>query len=65
MLGQETCKVLGRKGGERQLLLFEKTVLFLRKKGADQYKYKNHIMVGTESKRGREGERAKLYDLWN
>ena len=44
---QESCKVLGRKGGERQLLLFEKTVLFLSKKGADQYKYKAHIMVGT------------------
>ena len=52
------------------MLLFEKTALFLSKKGADQYKYKDHIMVGTASKlegeegretEGRESENIRLY----
>ena len=55
---QESCKLLGRRGGERQLLLFEKTVLFLSKKGADQFKYKDHIMVGVGRRTERDRERG-------
>ena len=40
------CKVLGRKGGERTLLLFEKMLLFLKKlKSETGYIYKGLIKV--------------------
>ena len=42
---QESCKVQGRGGGERLMLLFEKCLLFLKKKGSDGYTYKGHILV--------------------
>ena len=41
---QASCKV-GSRGIERQVILFEKLLLFLKKKEAKRYTYKGHILV--------------------
>ena len=41
---QGECKV-GKKRAERQVLLFEKLLLILKKKDAKHYTYKGHILV--------------------
>ena len=41
---QESCKV-GSKGIERQVLLFDKLLLILKKKDEKTYTYKGHIVV--------------------
>ena len=46
---QVKCKVLGRKGGERWLLLFEKLMLCLKKKANTAYVYRGHLKVCTDN----------------
>ena len=42
---QSTCDVGVKKGTERQVLLFEKLLLILKKKDTKRYNYKAHIVV--------------------
>ncbi len=37
---------MGKRGVERQVILFEKLLLILKKKDLKRYNYKGHILVG-------------------
>lgn len=44
---QDSCKV-GHRGVERQAVLFEKLLLFVKRKDLKKYTYKAHIVVSCE-----------------